>query len=410
MLKTLALFAALLALAGAVVSDPLLDKRLQKMLERGWPGVAVLVEGADGKVTMATAGLAAIETGAPMTRTTGFHMCSINKTFTAIAILRLVDQGKLSLDARVTDILDQPVVRAVPNIADITVAQLLDHSSGIYPTNNDPAYISTLVGSDAFTGRVWTPEEMVALATLPANPPTARPGEAHHYSDTNYILLGMIVEHVAGEPLKQHIARTILRPLGMDATYFYSDVLEGKRKTPATVASGYIRLTKDLTDAVTFNPGFKSPRPGWINSSTAAERVDAAGSLVTTLPDLRKFASALFRGTLLSARSQKFLTAVKDQMAGAELGKHATRTLQGAMTPYGLVLYKEGDGPGGFNTLMAFHPASGVIFIGFTNEFGSFDEVDTLMTEVMSTPVLAAAGHRIIAAPVNPLANDDLKQ
>jgi D-alanyl-D-alanine carboxypeptidase len=389
MLRTFAAFTAVLALAGSTASDPLLDGQLQKVLERGWPGVAVLVETADGKITMATAGLASIEAGAPMTRTTGFHMCSINKTFTAIAILRLVDQGRLSLAARVTDILDQPVVRAIPHIADITVAQLLDHSSGIYPTNNDPTYVSTLVGSDAFTGRVWRPEEMVALATLPANPPTARPGEAHHYSDTNYILLGMIVERVAGEPLKQHIARTILRPLGMDATYFHSDVLEGKRKTPVGVASGYIRLTKDLTDAVTFNPGFKSPRPGWLNVSSAAERLDAAASLVTTLPDLRKFASALFHGTLLSASSQKFLTAVKEQIAGAAVGKHETRALQGAMTPYGLVIYKEGDGPGGFNTLMAFHPASGVIFLGFTNEFGNFDEVDTLMMQVMSVPVLA---------------------
>jgi D-alanyl-D-alanine carboxypeptidase len=171
-------------------------------------------------------------------------MCSINKTFTAVEILRLIDRGKLSLNSRVIDILRQPVVARIPGIDEITVAQLLDHSSGIYPTNNDPAYIKTLVGSDAFTGRVWTPEEMVELATRSENKPVARPGEGHHYSDTNYILLGMIVETVSGESLKAHIARTILKPLGMGATYFYSDVLIGNRTTPASVANGYIKLTR----------------------------------------------------------------------------------------------------------------------------------------------------------------------
>ena len=141
------------------------------------------------------------------------------------------------------------------------------------------------------------------------------------------------------------------------------------------------------TDAVVFNPGFKSPRKGWLNTSIAAERVDAAASLVTTLPDLRRFANALFRGQLLSAKSQAVLTAVEGEMASVAIGTHKTRALQAALTRFGLVLYKEGDGPGGFNTLMAFHPRTGAIFIGFTNEFGSFDEVEMMMTEIMSAMV-----------------------
>jgi CubicO group peptidase (beta-lactamase class C family) len=384
--KTLPALVALLALSGVSVADSL-DLALARVLQRGWPGVGVLVESANGKVRIATAGLAVIESRTPMSATTGFHMCSINKTFTAAAILRLIDQGKLSLDSRVAEILDQPVVKRIPNIADITVAQLLDHSSGIYPTNNDPTYVNTLVGSDAFARRVWTPVELVELATRPENKPAAKPGEGHHYSDTNYVLLGMIVERVSHEPLKAHITRTLLKPLGMRATYFYSDVLMGERATPATVANGYIKLTKDLTDAVVFNPGFKSPRSGWLNTSIAAERIDAAGSLVTTLADLHKFAVALFRGKLLSPKSQAFLSAVSGEMVGAKLGKPKTRALQGAVTPFGFVLFKEGDGPGGFNTLMAFHPKSDTIFIGFTNEFGNFDEVDTLMMDVMSTAI-----------------------
>ena len=226
----------------------------------------------------------------------------------------------------------------------------LIYLSGIYPTNNDSAYLKTLIGADAFSRRVWRPEEMVELATRPENKPKAKPGEGHDYSDTNYILLGMIVERVSREPYKVHVARTILRPLGMDATY----LLFGRARrqaTTTTVANGYIKLTTDLTNAVTFNPRFPTPRKGWLNTSIAAERIDAAAGLVTTLPDLQKFAAALFRGKLLSPESQSFMTAVGRAMAGTEIGKQKTRALQAAATTFGLVLFKAGDGPGGFNTL-----------------------------------------------------------
>jgi D-alanyl-D-alanine carboxypeptidase len=389
MTRRLISFATLLVLAGVCAADTL-DRALGVLIQRGWPGVGVLVESASGTPRIATAGLANIESNTPVSAATGFHMCSINKTFTAVATLRLIDEGKLSLDSKVVDVLDQPVVRRIPNIADVTVAQLLDHSSGIYPTNNDPTYINTMVGTEAMSARVWTPVELIELATRPENKPVAKPGEGHHYSDTNYILLGLIVERVSHEPFKQYIARTILEPLGMGATYFYSDVLMGRRTTPATLANGYIRLTKYLTDVVTFNPGFKSPRPRWLNVSAAAERIDAAASLVTTLGDLHRFAAALFRGKLLSPKSQAFMAAVQGEMVGAATGQSKTRALQGTATPFGFVLFKEGDGPGGFNTLMAFHPSSDTIFIGYTNEFGNFDEVETLMLNVMSTVVPAA--------------------
>jgi D-alanyl-D-alanine carboxypeptidase len=390
MFKMLAAFSAYLVVAAnaAATDTPRpIDRAIAKVMQRGWPGVAVLVESADGTVQTAAAGSANLEQRTPMTPTAGFHMCSITKTFTAVATLRLVDEGKLSLDEKVTAILDQPVVKRVPYIPDITVRQLLDHSSGIYPTNNDPTYLKTLIGAEAFSGRVWTSEEMVELATRPENKPAAKPGEGHPYSDTNYILLGMIVERVSREPYKAHVARTILQPLGMDATYFYSDVLEDKHTTPPSVANGYIKLTPDLTKAVRFNPRFSTPREGWLNASIAAERIDPAAGLVTTLPDLRKFAAALFRGKLLSAKSQSFMTGVADAMAGTEVGKQKTRALQAAATPFGLVLFKEGDGPGGFNTLMAFHPGTGTLFLGFTNQFGDFNEVDVMMTDLMSAAV-----------------------
>jgi CubicO group peptidase (beta-lactamase class C family) len=96
--KGLISLVALIALGSVGVDDPL-NAAIAKIQQRGWPGVGVLVESGNGKVRIATAGLAIIESNTPMSAATGFHMCSINKTFTAVAILRLVDQGKLSLDS-----------------------------------------------------------------------------------------------------------------------------------------------------------------------------------------------------------------------------------------------------------------------------------------------------------------------
>ena len=378
---------ALTVIGTSVAAAADLSDQVTKVMARGWPGVAVLVEWPDGKIETAAAGLAKLETNEPMRADTAFHMCSINKTITAAAVLALVDKGKLALDQKVLTILNDDIVRRIPHIEAITVRQLLDHSSGIYPTNNDPDYVDTLVGERAFTRSVWTPLELVELATRPENKPTAKPGEGHHYGDTNYVLLGLIVERITGEPYKAHIARTIFEPLGMSSSYFYSDVLQGKRQPVPAPADGYIKLSKELTDAVKMNPGFKSAAPGVLNTSVAAERIDAAGGIVTTLPDLAKFAHALFRGKLLAPPSQEFLFAVAHEMKGVAAGKQKTRALQGAATSFGLVLFKEGDGPGGFNTLMAYHPGTGAIFLGFTNQFGMFDEVDVMMTHIMG-PVL----------------------
>jgi D-alanyl-D-alanine carboxypeptidase len=382
-MKAVALVVSLLCVSNVSCAPAgSLEAASGKMMERGWPGIGLLLERADGTVAVATAGMESIEQSRPLTRATAFHICSITKTFTAAAILQLVDQGKLHLDDKVTAILDQPVVKRIPDIAEVSVRQLLDHSSGIYPTNNDSAYLQTLIGAGALSGRVWTPDELIELATRAENKPTGKPGAAHSYSDTNYILLGMIVAKVSGRPYQDQIARTLLAPLGMKHTYFYSNVVAATPAPPG-VASGYIKLTKDLTDAVTFNPAFAKPRPGWLNAAGAAERIDAAAGLVSTLDDLHKFAAALFRGKLLSPASQAFLFAVREDMPGVALGKSRTGTLQSVNTSAGLVIFKEGDGPGGYNTVMAFHPQSGAIFLGYTNQFGDFNEVEALLNEAL---------------------------
>ena len=93
-IRTAAFAFLALAASSATADEPrAIDRAVAKVMERGWPGVAVLVESADGTVQTASADSASLEQRTPMTPTAGFHMCSITKTFTAVATLRLVDEG-----------------------------------------------------------------------------------------------------------------------------------------------------------------------------------------------------------------------------------------------------------------------------------------------------------------------------
>ena len=369
-------------------NDARLQALLQKGIDRGYPGVAFLTQSSSGKVQSASVGYADLEKHIPLQVKDAFHMASINKTFTAVAVLRLVDERKLSLGSTLKQCLGDVVAR-IPNAERITVSQLLDHSSGIYATNNDADYLTTIIGPKADPARAWKPTELIALADKNRNKPSAEPGEGHFYADTNYVLLGMIVERVSGRPFKEYVTDTLLTPLGMNSTYFYSSYLGKDAHPPVRTVQGYLLATDELRSVVHVNAMFKAvpgdTRPGGqlLNTTLAAERTDAAAGLVTTLPDLLKFASALFRGKLVSAKSQDFLMSVTKDMKSEPVGKKRVWALQAIRKSYGVLVYKEGDGPGGVNTLMAYNPATDEIFLGFTNIFGYFNEVDFLMDEVI---------------------------
>ncbi len=363
-----------------------LNELLQKSIERGYPGIALIQQMRDGTTHSAAIGFSDLQKRIPIRIDDAFHMASINKAITATAVLQLIDQKKISLDSKIVSILDRATER-IPYADQITIAQLLDHSSGIYPTNNDMDYLNTVIGPNADPHRVWKPQELVALADQDRKKPAGKPGEGHHYSDTNYILLGMIVEKVSGHSFKTHITKTLLQPLGMRSTYFYSDYLGENATPPIQTVHGYLLASKELLDMIPihsmFSPVEKRKEGELLDTTAAAERIDAAAGLVTTLPDLLKFAEALFRGKLLSERSQQFILSVAQGMDQQKVDEERIWTLQSVRKPYGVLVYKEGDGPGGVNTLMAFHPASGDIFVSFTNIFGYFNENDFIMNEVI---------------------------
>ena len=367
--------------------DAVLENLLRTGVAHGFPGLAVWIESPDGRVRAAAAGSSDLLRSTPLRIDDAFHLASVTKAFTAVAVLRLVDEGKLSLEATIADLLGAEVA-ALPHAERITVAQLLDHSSGLNATNNDPDYLATVIGLQADPARVWTPAEMIALAAK--GEPAGLPGTGHHYSDTSYVLLGRIVERVSGRPFQRYVAETLFVPLGLRSTWFYSGfVVPGHAPPPRETVRGYLLATPELRQVIAIHPGFLLV-PGVVrvegellDTTLAAERLDTAGGIVSTLPDLARFASALFRGRLLSPASQRFLLAVGEGMESEPLGKTRIRTLEAVRKPHGLVLFKSGDGPGGVNTLMAYRPGTGEIVLGFTNVFGVGGELDFFLDELM---------------------------
>lgn len=228
-------------------------------------------------------GLADRTTGTPNMPDTKFRIGSLTKQFTAALVLQLVEQGKMKLDGRVGDYLpDYPSAAGRA----LTLHQLLSHTSGLPEYSAQPAFA-------AIATMPQSPTQLVALfASLPLD---FTPGSQFHYSNSNYILLGAIIEKVTGQPYAQVFDTQIARPAGLRATtYAPTEPADARR------AAGY------------------QPTPtGLLPAPPIAMSVPyAAGAITSTVTDLYRWNEALLRTEALSAASQRLLfTPVKENYA-----------------------------------------------------------------------------------------------
>src|SRR5436309_12992605 len=156
------------------------------------PGAVVLLRTPQGEFTAAS-GTTQLNTNNPPRADTHFRIASNTKTMTAAVIMQLAQESKLGLNDPVSK-----YVPGVPNGDNITIAQLLEMRSGLYNYTNDPVVSATI---DTDPAKVWTPAELLAIAF--AHPPDFSPGAQYEYNNTNYVLLGLVIEKLDGEPLAQ---------------------------------------------------------------------------------------------------------------------------------------------------------------------------------------------------------------
>ena len=262
----------------------LTDIVLSALTETSTPGALVGVwYPGQGDWTIA-AGIGDLETAAPMRLDDHVRIASITKTFVATVVLQLVDEGMLSLDDRL-----EPFITGIPNGDEITIRQLLNMTAGIYSYINDPVIA---VDYDRDPLLPFIPEQAVAIVRAHGEADFP-PGTRSQYSDTNYILLGLIIEQVTGRSVAAEIAERIIVPLGLTQTSFAATP-----EMPDPYAHGYAvdHVGAPLRDVTRSNPDV-----AW-----------AAGAMISTMDDLRVWVDALVAGSLLSPSLQAERLAIEE--------------------------------------------------------------------------------------------------
>lgn len=242
----------------------------------GAPGMVVGLWIPDEGSFVTTVGTTDIATGRPLIGIEHFRIGSITKTFTVTAILQLADEGRLSLDDPVGQYLS-----FVPDGDRITLRMLSNMTSGLTSYSADDDWVKEML---TYPDRAYTPGELVEVALR--HPADAPPGEKWAYINTNTVLLGLVVERVTGRPVQEFFQRRIFQPLGLTHTFWPTNAF-----LPDPYAHGVTRQTLDNSkvDATHWNPSWAY----------------AAGQLVSNLDDLRVWAKACAKGTLVSPRMQR---------------------------------------------------------------------------------------------------------
>ena len=277
------------ALAQQPAPRPLpLQEQLQTKFEElhkaaGFPGDTAGVVLADGSSFAIAVGVSDRTTKAPMKTTDRLLLGSVGKTYVSAVALQMIQEKKFSLDDTLERFFaKEPWFARLANAAKITVRHLMTHTSGIVRYEMNPRFTKDLSENP---DKVWTGEDRIAYL-LDAAPPFA-PGQGWQYSDTNYIVLGMIIERVGGIPYYDQLKRRILQPLGL------KDTVPADSRTVPGLVQGYAgsknpfggtdEMIKDGRFAV--NPQFE-----W-----------TGGGLAVTSLDLAKWGKLLYEGKAFDA-------------------------------------------------------------------------------------------------------------
>ncbi len=277
----------------------LVQKKLDQLTQKGYPAIQLSISSPSGNI-VASSGLSNIQSSRKVSDDSKFVIGSVTKIFTSVMILQLVEEGRLSLDDTVSKLLPE-LASGIEKSETITVADLLKHTSGIPDYRGHGATIVQLLNEDN-TG--WTMEDSVRAVAGEANQLSeeAKP----LYSNTNYNLLGLILQKFDEKPFEQILQDRITTRLNMRDTQI------GYPLSDSQFVSGYSNLSC-IPEAFR-EGGFKSnigPQSGELFDSTKVDalfHLKADGGIVSTVNDMKKFTDALFRSNkLLAPRSRNLL-------------------------------------------------------------------------------------------------------
>ena len=255
------------------------QQALDRMVKNGVPGVTLAVYSSEGWYT-ASAGMARIEDRTPMQSCHLQYLQSVAKTYTAVAILQLYEQGKIDLDAPLTKYLPSAQARAITRASAISIRMLLAHTSGIPEYNMQPAYITRLLQHPDY---IFQPVEYFQF--IDGQPLNFEPGSRYTYCNTNYEILALIADAITGDHAR-FITDHILKPLGLTHTYYRAE--PGYMNYPNLVNTYWDRYSDGIVENATV-----------LQHNNVVSLIGDDG-IVATPADAVKFLRGLMEGKLLS--------------------------------------------------------------------------------------------------------------
>jgi CubicO group peptidase (beta-lactamase class C family) len=397
-----------------VFADPKLAETLQAQIAQNiettnQPGLSAAVIAPDGTSWLGTEGYANLETGQSLQPNDRFGIASVTKSFTATTVLQLAQENKLDLD----DTLDKWLPDTASQIANgdrITVRQLLNHTSGIadynfvnqfnalndpevrvklikdseisdaardvlvslkdkpitpdflqneksQPLVSDPLFFTKLDLNSPFTQKASTPED--SISKVYGQPASFEPGAEYNYSNTNYLLLGEIIEKATDSTVGEQFRERIFEPLGMKNTFYPAQ---------EQVPGGYVKNYQDINgdnqpDDVSdkYDPSYVMP--------------GATGGIVSTPADLSRFARGLFKNELLAPDT------LKQMISGGKEGSDYGLGLEVINQPQlGQDLGHTGSAPG-FNAKMSYFPDQDITVVTVGNGVATPPDPNSLQLE-----------------------------
>lgn len=329
------------ALAGGI--QPFLDQLVEK---EKLPGAVLLVSGPQGR-QIAVSGVANLKTQEPVTANTRFYIASSGKLATAAATLQLVQEKRLKLDEPVFNwIKNVEGIAKLRNIRSVTVEQLLKHRSGLAEYYTDEFEAEAAEQPQ----KRWSADESLAFAF--GQKAQAKPNQEYSYTNTNFVLLGRMIEEIDQTSYASAIQRRIFAPLGMAASTI------GAPKATNGLARGYSTDERNRLKDVSYS--------GW-------SAITGDGAVVTTAADYEAFLLALFRdGKVLPSKAVAQMCRPQSEEPDSAYGLGCSI----AETPWGQAWGHNGSIPG-FNADTWYLPKLGVTVVFFTN--GDYEEPDVVV-------------------------------
>ncbi|WP_207396130.1 serine hydrolase domain-containing protein [Bremerella alba] len=331
--------------------DALVEKVEQIRRDNAIPGVVVLLRNGDHQWLQAF-GVADLKTKQPMQTDMAFRAGSNTKTMTATVILQLVQEGKLKLEDKVSKFFDN-----VPQGDEVTIADLLDMRSGIANYSEIKSFNQTL---DEQPDKTYSPQQLIQLGI--EQKAMFKPGSKYFYSNTNYVMLGVLIERMTEMPLEEVFQQRIFTPLKLTRT---SMPAKDDNQLPPPFAHGYMfgtNVNSELTEQEQKQAVAGKLLPSDMTLANPSWAW-AAGAAISTADDLADYVEVLIGGGLLDESMQaKRLASIRPanpddpQSAGYGLG----------IAQMGPMIGHDGSLPG-YQSFMGHDPKTGLTMIVLTN-------------------------------------------